>query len=312
MPTYVVTGGAGFLGSHLCDRLLADGNRVICVDNLDTGTLENIAHIRRTEFRFCQHNLIDHLEIEEQVDYVFHLASPASPIDYLRLPLHTLKVGAYGTHNALGLAKRHRARFLLASTSEVYGDPQIHPQAESYWGHVNPIGPRGVYDEAKRYAEALTLAYHRQQGVDTRIVRIFNTYGPRMRPNDGRAIPTFLAQALANAPLTVYGDGSQTRSFCFVSDLIDGLTRLMASDYHFPVNIGNPDEYTILQLAEAVLEATRSTSEIVFAPLPVDDPHVRQPDITRARTLLGWEPVVGLADGLARTIASLPAREVAP
>jgi len=312
MPTYVVTGGAGFLGSHLCDRLLADGNRVICVDNLDTGTLENIAHIRRTEFRFCQHNLIDHLEIEEQVDYVFHLASPASPIDYLRLPLHTLKVGAYGTHNALGLAKRHRARFLLASTSEVYGDPQIHPQAESYWGHVNPIGPRGVYDEAKRYAEALTLAYHRQQGVDTRIVRIFNTYGPRMRPNDGRAIPTFLAQALANAPLTVYGDGSQTRSFCFVSDLIDGLTRLMASDYHFPVNIGNPDEYTILQLAEAVLEATRSTSEIVFAPLPVDDPHVRQPDITRARTLLGWEPVVGLADGLARTIASLPAREVVP
>jgi dTDP-glucose 4,6-dehydratase len=254
--------------------------------------------------------MVDHLEIDDPVDYVFHVASPASPIDYLRLPLHTLKVGAYGTHNALGLAKYHRARFLLASTSEVYGDPQIHPQTESYWGYVNPIGPRAVDDEAKRYAEALTLAYHRQQGVDTRIVRIFNTYGPRMRPSDGRAIPTFLAQALANMPITVYGDGSQTRSFCFVSDLIDGLTRLMASDYHLPVNIGNPDEYAILQLAQAVVAAASSTSEIVGAALPVDDPHVRQPDITRARTLLGWEPTVGLTDGLARTIASLRAPEM--
>jgi dTDP-glucose 4,6-dehydratase len=305
MPTSVVTGGAGFLGSHLCDRLLADGHRVICVDNLDTGSLANIAHIRVPEFRFVQHNMIEHLEIAEPVDLVFHLASPASPIDYLRLPLNTLKVGAYGTHNALGLAKRHRARFLLASTSEVYGDPQIHPQLESYWGHVNPIGPRGVYDEAKRYAEALTMAYHRQQGVDTRIVRIFNTYGPRMRPHDGRAIPTFLRQALADKPVTVFGEGSQTRSFCFVSDLIDGLVRLMGSDYHLPVNIGNPEEYTILELARAVLEATNSSSQIVFESLPVDDPLVRQPDIALARSLLGWEPAVGLAEGMALTLVSL-------
>jgi dTDP-glucose 4,6-dehydratase len=305
MPTSVVTGGAGFLGSHLCDRLLADGHRVICVDNLDTGSLANIAHIRVPEFCFVQHNMIEHLEIAETVDRVFHLASPASPIDYLRLPLHTLKVGAYGTHNALGLAKRHRARFLLASTSEVYGDPQIHPQLESYWGHVNPIGPRGVYDEAKRYAEALTMAYHRQQGVDTCIVRIFNTYGPRMRPHDGRAIPTFLRQALADKPVTVFGEGSQTRSFCFVSDLIDGLVRLMGSDYHLPVNIGNPEEYTILELARAVLEATNSSSQIVFESLPVDDPLVRQPDISLARSLLGWEPAVGLAEGMALTLVSL-------
>jgi dTDP-glucose 4,6-dehydratase len=305
MPTSVVTGGAGFLGSHLCDRLLADGHRVICVDNLDTGSLANIAHIRVPEFCFVQHNMIEHLEIAEPVDRVFHLASPASPIDYLRLPLHTLKVGAYGTHNALGLAKRHRARFLLASTSEVYGDPQIHPQLESYWGHVNPIGPRGVYDEAKRYAEALTMAYHRQQGVDTCIVRIFNTYGPRMRPHDGRAIPTFLRQALADKPVTVFGEGSQTRSFCFVSDLIDGLVRLMGSDYHLPVNIGNPEEYTILELARAVLEATNSSSQIVFESLPVDDPLVRQPDIALARSLLGWEPAVGLAEGMALTLVSL-------
>jgi dTDP-glucose 4,6-dehydratase len=305
MPTSVVTGGAGFLGSHLCDRLLADGHRVICVDNLDTGSLANIAHIRVPEFCFVQHNMIEHLEIAEPVDRVFHLASPASPIDYLRLPLHTLKVGAYGTHNALGLAKRHRARFLLASTSEVYGDPQIHPQLESYWGHVNPIGPRGVYDEAKRYAEALTMAYHRQQGVDTCIVRIFNTYGPRMRPHDGRAIPTFLRQALADKPVTVFGEGSQTRSFCFVSDLIDGLVRLMGSDYHLPVNIGNPEEYTILELARAVLEATNSSSQIVFESLPVDDPLVRQPDISLARSLLGWEPAVGLAEGMALTLVSL-------
>jgi len=303
MPTSVVTGGAGFLGSHLCDRLLADGHRVICVDNLDTGTLENIEHIRSGDFVFLEHDMVRHLEIHEQVDEVFHLASPASPIDYLRLPLHTLKVGSYGTHNALGLAKKHRARFLLASTSEVYGDPQVHPQREDYWGHVNPIGPRGVYDEAKRYAEALTMAYHRQQGVDTHIVRIFNTYGPRMRPKDGRAIPTFLRQARDGAPLTVFGDGAQTRSFCFVTDLIEGLVRLIRSDEHSPLNIGNPEEYTILQLAEAVRGATGSASEIVYEALPQDDPAVRQPDISRAREILRWEPTVGLADGLRMTIA---------
>ncbi len=303
MPTSLVTGGAGFLGSHLCDRLLADGHRVICVDNLDTGTLENIEHIRSGAFVFLEHDMVHHLEIGEQVDEVFHLASPASPIDYLRLPLHTLKVGSYGTHNALGLAKKHRARFLLASTSEVYGDPQVHPQREDYWGHVNPIGPRGVYDEAKRYAEALTMAYHRQQGVDTHIVRIFNTYGPRMRPKDGRAIPTFLRQARDGAPLTVFGAGAQTRSFCFVTDLIEGLVRLIRSDEHAPVNIGNPEEYTILQLAEAVRGATGSASEIVYEALPQDDPAVRQPDISRAREILGWEPTVGLADGLRMTIA---------
>ena len=302
MPTSLVTGGAGFLGSHLCDRLLADGHRVICVDNLDTGTLEHIEHIRSGDFVFLEHDMTSHLEIGESLDEVFHLASPASPIDYLRLPLHTLKVGSYGTHNALGLAKRHRAKFLLASTSEVYGDPQVHPQREDYWGHVNPIGPRGVYDEAKRYAEALTMAYHRQQGVDTHIVRIFNTYGPRMRPKDGRAIPTFLRQAGEGAPLTVFGDGGQTRSFCFVTDLIEGLVRLIRSDEHDPVNIGNPEEYTILQLAEAVLEATGSPSEIVYEALPQDDPTVRQPDITRARAILGWEPTIGLADGLRMTI----------
>jgi dTDP-glucose 4,6-dehydratase len=305
MPTTLVTGGAGFLGSHLCDRLLSEGHRVICVDNLDTGTLENIEHIRGPEFLFVQHDMIDHLDLPDTIDYVFHLASPASPIDYLRLPLHTLKVGSYGTHNALGLAKKHRARFLLASTSEVYGDPKVHPQNEDYWGHVNPIGPRGVYDEAKRYAEALTMAYHRQQGVDTHIVRIFNTYGPRMRPNDGRAIPTFMRQAMADKPLTVFGDGSQTRSFCYVTDLVDGLWRLIQSDYHLPVNIGNPGEYTVLQLAERVRAAVGSSSEIVFEALPQDDPTIRQPDITRARDLLGWEPTVGLDDGLALTLSAL-------
>ena len=308
MPTSLVTGGAGFLGSHLCDRLLADGHRVICVDNLDTGTLENIEHIRSGDFVFMEHDMTRHLEIAEPLDEVFHLASPASPIDYLRLPLHTLKVGSYGTHNALGLAKKHRARFLLASTSEVYGDPQVHPQREDYWGHVNPIGPRGVYDEAKRYAEALTMAYHRQQGVDTHIVRIFNTYGPRMHPKDGRAIPTFLRQAGEGAPLTVFGDGSQTRSFCFVTDLIEGLVRLIRSDEHDPVNIGNPEEYTILQLAEAVRDATGSPSEIVYEALPQDDPTVRQPDITRARAILGWEPTIGLADGLRMTIEGTVSR----
>jgi dTDP-glucose 4,6-dehydratase len=308
VPLSLVTGGAGFLGSHLCDRLLALGHRVICVDNLDTGTLENIEHIRTPEFTFLQHDMTLHLELDEPVDYVFHLASPASPIDYLRLPLHTLKVGSYGTHNALGLAKHHRARFLLASTSEVYGDPQEHPQSESYWGHVNPIGPRGVYDEAKRYAEALTMAYHRQQGVDTHIVRIFNTYGPRMRPHDGRAIPTFLRQALADKPITVFGDGSQTRSFCYVSDEIEGLIRLIGSDYHEPVNIGNPGEYTIAELAETVIRATGSASEIVYEALPQDDPAVRRPDIRLAQELLGWEPTVGLEEGLRMTIAAMESR----
>jgi dTDP-glucose 4,6-dehydratase len=304
-----VTGGAGFLGSHLCDRLLADGHRVLCVDNLDTGTLENIEHIRDPAFQFIQHDMIGHLEVPEPVDLVFHLASPASPIDYLRLPLHTLKVGSYGTHNALGLAKRHRARFLLASTSEVYGDPKEHPQPESYWGHVNPIGPRGVYDEAKRYAEALTMAYHRQQGVDTHIVRIFNTYGPRMRPHDGRAIPTFLRQALEHKPLTVFGKGDQTRSFCYVSDLIEGFLRLIESDHHEPVNIGNPGEFTILELAEVIIRVTGSRSEIVYEALPQDDPTVRRPDIALARELLGWEPTVELEEGLRLTLAGM-GREV--
>jgi dTDP-glucose 4,6-dehydratase len=305
MLNCVVTGGAGFLGSHLCERLVADGHRVICVDNLDTGTLENIEHLRDPRFSFEQHDMVRHLDLPGPIDEVFHLASPASPIDYLRLPLHTLKVGSYGTHNALGLTKRHRARFLLASTSEVYGDPQIHPQAESYWGNVNPIGPRGVYDEAKRYAEALTMAYHRQQGVDTKIVRIFNTYGPRMRPNDGRAIPTFLQQALSNRPITVFGDGSQTRSFCYVSDLIDGLVRLIRSDYHLPVNIGNPGEFTILELAHTVIRMTGSRSEVVHEALPQDDPTIRQPDITLARALLGWEPTIELEPGLQVTIDAL-------
>jgi dTDP-glucose 4,6-dehydratase len=256
MATCLVTGGAGFLGSHLCDELLSRGHRVICVDNLETGSLANIAHIRRPEFVHLNLDIIEPYFVEGPVDFVYHLASPASPIDYLRLPLHTLKVGSYGTHHTLGLAKKHRARFLIASTSEVYGDPQVHPQPESYWGHVNPIGPRGVYDEAKRYAEALTMAYHRQQGVDTAIVRIFNTYGPRMRPHDGRAIPTFLRQALQDRPLTVFGDGTQTRSFCYVSDLIRGIIALAESGVHHPVNIGNPDEYTLLQLAETVIEVT--------------------------------------------------------
>jgi dTDP-glucose 4,6-dehydratase len=304
MPTAVVTGGAGFLGSHLCDALVADGYRVICVDNLETGSLQNVEHLRGDRFTFMNHDITRHLEIEEPVDAVYHLASPASPIDYLRLPLQTLKVGSHGTHNALGLAKWKRARFLLASTSEVYGDPLIHPQPETYWGNVNPIGPRGVYDEAKRYAEALTMAYHRQQGVDTCIVRIFNTYGPRMRPHDGRAIPTFVRQALANDPLTVFGDGSQTRSFCYAGDLIRGLMALSASGEHLPVNIGNPAEYTLLELAQKVIEATGATSEIVFEALPVDDPKVRQPDITRARQLLGWEPQVSLEDGLRRMLQS--------
>jgi dTDP-glucose 4,6-dehydratase len=305
MSTAVVTGGAGFLGSHLCDHLLAQGHRVVCVDNLDTGSLQNIEHIKNgADFAFLNHDLTEPLFLDEPVEAVFHLASPASPIDYLRLPLHTLKVGSYGTHHMLGLAKFKRARFLLASTSEVYGDPQVHPQPETYWGHVNPIGPRGVYDEAKRYAEALVMAYHRQQGVDTCIARIFNTYGPRMRPHDGRAIPTFMRQALENKPLTVFGDGSQTRSFCYVDDLIRGLYLLATSDEHLPVNIGNPHEMSLLELAEAVLRVSGSRSEIVFEALPVDDPQVRQPDITRARQVLGWEPEIELDEGLKRTFAT--------
>jgi dTDP-glucose 4,6-dehydratase len=305
MPTALVTGGAGFLGSHLCDYLLGQGFRVICVDNLLTSTLRNIEHIRSDDFVFVNHDLTEHLELDEPIDFVLHFAALASPIDYMRMPLHSLKVGSYGTHNALGLAKFKRARFLLASTSEVYGDPEEHPQKETYWGNVNPIGPRGVYDEAKRYAEALTMAYHNQQGVDTAIVRIFNTYGPRMRPHDGRAIPTFVRQALANQPLTVFGDGSQTRSFCYVDDLIRGLHLLATSDEHLPVNLGNPGEFTVKELAEAVIRATGSSSEIVYEALPVDDPQVRQPDITRAKQVLGWEPAISLEEGLRRMLETM-------
>ncbi len=303
MATCLVTGGAGFLGSHLCDELLRRGNRVICVDNLETGSLVNIEHIRPpADFVLLHKDIIEPYFVDESVDFVYHLASPASPIDYLRLPLHTLKVGSYGTHHTLGLAKAHRARFLIASTSEVYGDPKVHPQTEDYWGHVNPIGPRGVYDEAKRYAEALTMAYHRQQGVDTAIVRIFNTYGPRMRPHDGRAIPTFMRQALADRPLTIFGDGSQTRSFCYVSDLIRGIIGLAESGHHHPVNIGNPNEFTLLELAETVIEVTGSRSELIYEALPVDDPQQRRPDITLARGLLDWEPEIELREGLSLTL----------
>ncbi len=302
MSTCLVTGGAGFLGSHLCEELLARGHRVICVDNFETGSLENIEHIRSEDFVYRQIDIIEPYFVDEPVDFVFHFASPASPIDYLRLPLHTLKVGSYGTHHTLGLAKQHRARFLTASTSEVYGDPQVHPQPESYWGHVNPIGPRGVYDEAKRYAEALTMAYHRQQGVDTAIVRIFNTFGPKMRPRDGRAIPTFMRQALQDRPITVFGDGSQTRSFCYVDDLVRGIIALSESGHHDPVNIGNPNEFTLLELAQEVIEVTGSKSEIVYEALPTDDPQVRRPDITKAREILGWEPTVGLREGLELTL----------
>ena len=312
MPTSLVTGGAGFLGSHLCEALLDRGHRVVCVDNLETGSLQNIEHLRGDMFVFLNHDVIEHVAIDEPLDFVFHLAALASPIDYLRLPLHSLKAGSYGTHNALGLAKFKRARFLLASTSEVYGDPQVHPQPETYWGHVNPVGPRGVYDEAKRYAEAMTMAYYRQQGVDTAICRIFNTYGPRMRPNDGRAIPTFLRQALEGRPLTVFGDGSQTRSFCFVSDLISGLVLLAESVEHLPVNLGNPDEKSLLELAETIQGLTGTSSEIVFEALPVDDPQVRQPDITRAKQLLGWEPEILLEEGLRRTIDAIGREAAVP
>ena len=305
MSTAVVTGGAGFLGSHLCDYLLAQGHRVICLDNLVTSSLRNVEHVRADEFVFMNHDVTEFIGIDEPVDFVFHFAALASPVDYLRMPLHSLKVGSYGTHHALGLAKFKRARFLLASTSEVYGDPQVHPQPETYWGHVNPIGPRGVYDEAKRYGEALTMAYHNQQGVDTAIVRIFNTYGPRMRSNDGRAIPNFVRQALADEPLTVYGTGQQTRSFCYVDDLIRGIYLLATSGEHLPVNLGNPQEYTLLELAKTVLKVTGSQSEIVFEAPPVDDPQMRQPDITRAGQVLGWEPEVPLEDGLRRLLDSV-------
>ncbi len=302
-PVSVVTGGAGFLGSHLTDRLLAEGHRVIAIDNLLTGNTENIAHLVGNEnFRFIRHNVTSYIFLNEEVDFVFHFASPASPIDYLEHPIPTLKVGALGTHNALGLAKAKNARFLLASTSEVYGDPLIHPQNESYWGNVNPIGPRGVYDEAKRFAEAITMAYHRSHGVDTKIVRIFNTYGPRMRLYDGRVVPAFIGQALRGAPLTLFGDGSQTRSFCYVSDLIDGIFRLMMSGTHDPVNIGNPREMTIREFAGHIIRITGAKSPIIEKPLPEDDPKVRQPDISRARELLGWEPRVPFEEGIVKTI----------
>lgn len=308
-PVSIVTGGAGFLGSHLCDRLLAEGHRVVALDNLITGNAENIAHLAENgNFQFSKQDVTERLDYPDRVDFVFHFASPASPIDYLELPIPTLKVGALGTHKALGLARSRKARFVLASTSEVYGDPLVHPQNEDYWGNVNPIGPRGVYDEAKRFAEAMTFAYHRYHGMDTKIVRIFNTYGPRMRLRDGRVVPAFVSQALRGEPLTVFGDGSQTRSFCYVSDLIDGIYRLAISAQHGPVNIGNPVELTVKQFAEVVLKITGSRSPIVYKPLPVDDPRQRRPDITRARTLLGWEPRVELAEGLEKTIAHFRGR----
>jgi dTDP-glucose 4,6-dehydratase len=298
----IVTGGAGFLGSHLCDFLIYKGYHVICIDNLATGDTRNIEHIKSENFTYLKHDVTKPIYFGDKIDYVFHLASPASPIDYLELPIQTLKVGALGTYNMLGLAKEQKARFLLASTSEAYGDPLVNPQPESYWGNVNPIGPRGVYDEAKRYAEAITMAYHRYHNVDTRIARIFNTYGPRMRAGDGRVVPNFINQALKGNDITVYGDGSQTRSFCYVSDLIDGLYRLMMSDFVEPVNIGNPDEMSVLEFAEMVIKITTSSSKIVFKELPVDDPKVRRPDISRAKEVLGWEPVVNLHEGLEYTI----------
>jgi dTDP-glucose 4,6-dehydratase len=303
-PISVVTGGAGFLGSHLTDRLLAEGHKVIAIDNLITGNLANIEHLAGNEdYRFVKHNVSDYIFLpEEKLDFLFHFASPASPIDYLDLPIPTLKVNALGTHNALGLAKAKGATFLLASTSECYGDPLVHPQTEDYWGNVNPIGPRGVYDEAKRFAEAMTMAYHRYHGMDTKIVRIFNTYGPRMRLRDGRVVPAFIGEALTGQPITVFGDGSQTRSFCYVSDLIDGIFRLSQSDFHDPVNIGNPREMTIKQFAEEIQRIVNPESEIVYKPLPIDDPKVRQPDITRAKKVLGWEPKVEFEEGIAKTI----------
>jgi dTDP-glucose 4,6-dehydratase len=302
MPRTLVTGAAGFIGSHLSEYLLERGHAVIGMDNLATGDVANIEHLTGRDFVFVRHDVTNYLTVEGPLDYVFHFASPASPIDYLKLPIQTLKVGSLGTHNCLGLAKAKGARFLIASTSEVYGDPLVHPQLEEYWGNVNPVGPRGVYDEAKRFAEAITMAYHRAHGMETRIVRIFNTYGPRMRVQDGRAIPAFLSQALRGEDVTVFGDGSQTRSLCYVSDLVDGIYRLMMSETPDPVNIGNPHELTIRALAERIVALAGSGSKIVERPLPVDDPRVRQPDITRARTILGWEPKVPLEEGLPRTL----------
>lgn len=301
-PRSLVTGGAGFLGSHLCEYLLKKGHAVIAIDNLLTGSVANIEHLQGEQFKFIKHDVTDYIFIAGGVDYVWHFASPASPLDYLQLPIQTLKVGALGTHKALGLALEKKAGFLLASTSEVYGDPHEHPQTESYWGNVNPVGPRGVYDEAKRFGEAITMAYHRYKGVDAKIVRIFNTYGPRMRPNDGRAIPTFIPQALRDEPLTIFGDGSQTRSFCYVDDLIEGIYRLMMSDYHEPVNIGNPHEMTIRQMAELVIQLSGSKSKIIEKPLPEDDPKVRQPDAALAKKLLAWEARVPIETGLRKTI----------
>ncbi len=298
----LVTGGAGFLGSHLCDRLLSEGHDVIAMDNFITGDVSNIAHIRSEKFHFIEYDVTNYIYIDGPLDAILHFASPASPIDYLELPIQTLKVGSLGTHKALGLAKAKKARFLLASTSEVYGDPLIHPQDESYWGNVNPVGPRGVYDEAKRFAEAMTMAYHRYHDVDTKIVRIFNTYGPRMRINDGRVVPTFIAQALKGEPLTVFGDGRQTRSFCYVSDLIEGIYRLLLSDHHDPVNIGNPNEMTILDFATAIAKIMDRPDCIEHKPKPIDDPQQRRPDISKARKLLNWEPKIDLEEGLRRTI----------
>jgi len=303
MPRALVTGAAGFLGSHLSERLLDEGFSVIAMDNLVTGDLANIAHLTGRDFVFVRHDVTNYINLDGPVDWIFHFASPASPIDYLKLPIQTLKVGSLGTHNTLGLARAKKARILLASTSEVYGDPLVHPQREDYWGNVNPVGPRGVYDEAKRFAEAMFMAYHRAHGLETRIVRIFNTYGPRMRVEDGRAIPAFMSQALRGEDITVFGDGTQTRSLCYVSDLVDGIYRLMSSNEPMPVNIGNFDELTIRELAEKIVTMTGSKSRIVEKPLPVDDPKVRQPDITRARTILGWEPRVPLAEGLDRTLS---------
>lgn len=310
----LITGAAGFLGSHLCDRFIKEGCHVIAMDNLITGDLKNIAHLQELEqFEFIKHDVTKHIEIDGPLDYILHFASPASPIDYLKIPIQTLKVGAMGTHNCLGLAKAKKARMLVASTSEVYGDPLVHPQNEEYWGNVNPVGPRGVYDEAKRYMESITMAYHTFHGVDTRIVRIFNTYGPRMRLNDGRALPAFIGQALRGEDLTVFGDGSQTRSFCYVDDLVEGIYRLLLSDYHLPVNIGNPDEISLKDFAEEILALTGNKVKIIYKPLPVDDPKQRQPDITKAKTLLGWEPKVKRKEGLKITyeyFKSLPKEEL--
>ncbi len=298
----IVTGGAGFVGSHFCDLLIEKGHKVICIDNLVTGKIKNIEHIESNNFTYLKHDITKPVYFGDKIDYIFHLASPASPVDYLEMPIQTLKVGALGTYNMLGLAKEHKARLLLASTSEVYGDPLVNPQPETYWGNVNPIGPRGVYDEAKRYAEAITMAYHTHHGIETRIARIFNTYGPRMRANDGRVVPNFINQALKGEDITVYGEGMQTRSFCYVSDLVEGLYRLMMSDYANPVNLGNPAEMTVLDFAEKIIDITGSRSRVVYKELPVDDPKVRRPDIARAKEILGWEPKMNLTDGLRETI----------